>query len=149
MLRTLAIAALVALALPTLAAAETSKQDRPPPGRPAAAAPGKPLMQPHAPPPTLFRGAHPAGPGPAGPHPGPGMAGPHPGRAPQFSYHGHMVNPVHAAPFVYPSGWGSRRWAVGMALPVIFLAQTYWYADWAALGLANGCDTDRTCSWSI
>ena len=66
------------------------------------------------------------------------MVGPHPGGPPgrQFSYHGHMFNPVHAAPFVYPRGWAYRRWAVGAVLPPLFLVPAYYYAGWAALGLA-------------
>ncbi len=76
--------------------------------------------------------AHPSG-GPPGP-----MAGPHPGGPPraQFTFHGHDFNRVHSAPFVYPHGWEYRRWAVGAALPPLFLAPAYYYADWAALGLA-------------
>jgi Nickel/cobalt transporter regulator len=121
MLRTLAVAAMFALAVPALAAAEEREEHphaKPPP-------PG-----PHGPPPGAPHGPPPGG-AMAGPHPGPG--GP-PGH--QLSYHGHTFNPVHAAPFVYPSGWSYRRWGVGMALPPIFLARAYWYADWAALGLA-------------
>ena len=115
MLRMLAIAAAITLAVPTLATAQEHRDEHHPPG------PG-----PHGPP-----GPGPHGPGPmVGPHPGPG--GP-PGR--QFSFHGRMFNPIHAAPFVYPHGWAYRRWVIGAALPPIFLAQTYWYADWAALGL--------------
>jgi Ni/Co efflux regulator RcnB len=64
-------------------------------------------------------------------HPGPG--GP-PGH--QFTYRGHEVERVHINPFIYPPGWGYRRWAVGAALPPLFLARDYWYADWATLGLA-------------
>jgi hypothetical protein len=66
------------------------------------------------------------------------MGGPHPGGpgGPQFSFHGRMFNRVHLAPFAYPHGWGYRRWAVGVALPALFLAPAYYYADWATLGLA-------------
>ena len=62
----------------------------------------------------------------------------HPGGPPghQFSYRGHMVERIHVNPFIYPQGWGYRRWAVGAALPPLFLARDYWYADWASLGLA-------------
>lgn len=76
----------------------------------------------------------------AGPHPhgpSPAVVG-HPGGpgGERFSYHGHQFNRVHAAhPFVYPPGWGYRRWAVGGILPPIFLVPSYYYADWAALGL--------------
>lgn len=62
-----------------------------------------------------------------------GPAGGPPGR--QFSYHGHAFNPVHVSPFIYPHGWGYRRWAVGAVLPPIFLAPTYYYANWQTLGL--------------
>lgn len=126
MSRTLAIAVMIALAAPTLAIAENPHH---PPGKPGPAA--KPLGAPRGAPGPALRTM-----GPAGPHPGPGMAGPHPGPGVQFRYHGHAFNPVHAAPFVYPAGWGYRRWGIGMALPAIFLAEAYWYADWATLGLA-------------
>src|ERR1039458_3816229 len=112
MRRMLTIAAMFALALPSLAAAE----EHHPPGKPGGAKPG--VVRP-----------------PVGPH-GP-MGAPHPGGPPgrQFSYHGHMINRVHLAPFVYPAGWAYRQWAIGMALPALFLAPAYFYADWAALGL--------------
>ena len=108
MLRILAIAAMFALAVPTLAMAQEHHEEHHPPGKQ----------------------------GPPPPH-GP-MVGPHPGGTPgrQFSYHGHMFNPVHGAPFVYPHGWAYRRWAVGMALPPLFLVPAYFYAEYAALGLA-------------
>jgi Ni/Co efflux regulator RcnB len=63
-----------------------------------------------------------------GPHAG-GPAGEH------FTYHGHPFNRFHAAPFVYPHGWEYRRWAVGAALPPLFLAPAYYYSGWAELGL--------------
>ncbi len=129
MLRILAIAAMFALAVPTLAMAEEHHDEHHPPGKPPPGGkppggpPAKLFVQPHGPPAKAF----------VQPHGPPGPGGP-PGH--QFSYHGHMFNPVHLAPFVYPAGWGYRRWGIGMALPPIFLAQAYWYADWAALGLA-------------
>jgi Ni/Co efflux regulator RcnB len=36
---------------------------------------------------------------------------------------------------VYPPGWQYRRWTIGVRLPPVFLAPTYVYPDWAALGL--------------
>lgn len=63
-------------------------------------------------------------------HPGPG-----PGPHGQFQFHGHAFNRVHLAPFVYPRGWGYRRWAIGLVLPPLFLVPDYYYTDWAALGL--------------
>ena len=62
---------------------------------------------------------------------------PHPGGPPgaQFGYHGRSFNRVQVAPFIYPRGWGYRRWAVGVALPPVFLVPDYYYTDWATLGL--------------
>jgi Nickel/cobalt transporter regulator len=140
MLRTFTIAAAFALVVPTLAAAQEHHEEHkgPPPG----AHPGGP------PPP------HPGGPpGPPHPmlkpvpHPGPMGGPPHPPGPPpaafvhpggpggHFSWHGHDFNRVHVNPFIYPPGWAYRRWAVGAILPPLFLARTYWYADWASLGV--------------
>jgi Ni/Co efflux regulator RcnB len=46
-----------------------------------------------------------------------------------------MFRPVHVAPFIYPRGWGYRRWVIGAVLPPIFLVSDYYYGDWGALGL--------------
>ena len=96
----------------------------------------------------MHRGPSPGAHGPAaGPQHRGHMAGPHgagrPGGAGagagagagHLSFHGHPFNRVHAAPFAYPSGWGYRRWGIGMVLPPLFLAPAYFYADWAAMGL--------------
>jgi hypothetical protein len=159
MLRLLAIAAMFALALPTLAAAED--EHHPPPGAPHPAVaphppgpprpprpPGPPPGGPPRPGPAFVpRGpvAGPIHPGPAfvprpgGPPPGaPGFAGrpggPPPG-GPRFSYHGHDFERVHLSPFIYPPGYGYRRWEIGAALPPLFFAREYYYPEWAALGL--------------
>jgi Ni/Co efflux regulator RcnB len=58
-----------------------------------------------------------------------------PGGGARFSYRGHDIERVHIHPFIYPPGFGYRRWEVGAALPPLFLARDYWYADWAALGM--------------
>ncbi len=139
MLRVLAVVAAFALALPGLALAQEHHEEEHRGGPPHGAPPHPPgpparpaVVVPHGPPP----GGHPP-PGFARPGgPPPGFA--HPGGPPghQFSYRGHMVERVHINPFIYPSGWGYRRWAVGAALPPLFLARDYWYADWAGLGLA-------------
>ena len=100
-----ALAATVLLALPTLATAEEQHHST------QSHPPG-----PHGPPP----GAHPR------------FAGPH---GPNFTWRGHDFHRVHVAPFVYPHGWGYRRWGIGMMLPPLFLAPAYFYADWAAMGL--------------
>lgn len=127
MFRTIAIAAMLALGLPLLAAAQPPP-GKPPPGK-GAPPPAKPA--PHGPPP----GPH--GP-PPGPH-GPPLAGPHPGPGPgpggRFTFHGRPFNRAHLAPFVYPPGWGYRRWGIGLVLPGLFLAPAYYYNDWGALGL--------------
>ena len=148
MRRAITVAAILALALPTLVMAqEHDEHGRPaarpgaPPGRPAGRPPGPPARSfaPHGPVP----GPHP---GPmVGPHPGPmvgprsgPMIGPHPGIGgprPQFGYHGHFFNPIRISPFIYPPGWAYRPWAVGAVLPPIFLAPQYYYPDWATLGL--------------
>ena len=137
MLRIFAIAAMVALVAPTIAAAQQ------PPNQhrgPAPAARGAPRPAPGGPHPQVRQGAPARGPvvphGPAvarpvGPHPG--APGPVAGRP--FMFRGHPVNRVHIAPFVYPHGWAYRRWAVGAILPPLFLVPAYYYTEWAALGL--------------
>ena len=42
---------------------------------------------------------------------------------------------ARSAPFVYPPGWGYRRWEIGAFLPPVFLVRDYWYTDWDLLGL--------------
>ena len=126
MLRTVAITAMIALAVPTLAMAQGHEEHhpgaRPPAGAPRGPHPGGPV------------GPHPSG--PVGPHPG-GPVGPHPGGpVGQVMYHGRPFSPIHVAPFVYPPGFGYRRWIVGAALPPLFLVPAYYYAGWAAFGLA-------------
>jgi hypothetical protein len=125
MLRIIAIAAMLALALPSLAVAEQQQQR------------GKPL------------GMKPGGGGPTGGNrafvrPGGQVVNPNVGRTvvtprgpvgtariigpaggAQFSYRGHMINRVHGAAFVYPPGWAYRRWAVGAILPPLFLVPAY------------------------
>lgn len=49
---------------------------------------------------------------------------------PQFVYRGQAFERVRTAPFVYPPGWGDRRWEVGAFLPPFFLVRDYWYPDW-------------------
>lgn len=155
MRRSLAIAAMFALALPTFAAAQERHDERkgPPPGahpggppHPPPHPPGPP-GQPHPqfqqlgpqhgqiggpphPPPGQMGGPHPPGPPPA--------AFAHPGGPPgaQFTYHGRQFNRFHARhEFVFPPGWSYRRWGVGAILPPLFLVPDYYFMDWADLGL--------------
>jgi len=140
MFRILVIAALFALALPTLVMAQAPDPHRRPAARPAARPgpprppPGRPAFVPHGPP-----GRGPAVVGPRGPIPGPhgpviGVHGPVYGPG-QFSFRGHDFNRVHLNPFIYPPGWAYRQWAVGAVLPPLFLVPDYYYPEWAALGL--------------
>lgn len=137
MLRMIVIAVSLALAMPTLAMAQGNNEHHPPPGKPPSHRPSPghgptPNVKPHGPPPGM-----------AGPRPGyvrPGPVG-H-----QFTYRGHQFNRVHIAPFVYPPGWGYRRWGIGMVFPPLFLTPAYFYADWMALGLTPpppGCQWVR------
>jgi|SRR5579862_3147773 len=121
MLRPLIIA-MVMFAVPTFAVAQEHRDEHhPPPARPAprpAIVPHGPAVVPHV------------VPGP-GPHVGPG-----PGGHAEFVFRGRPFHPApFARPWVYPPGWGYRRWGVGMVLPPLFLAPAYFYADYAALGL--------------
>jgi hypothetical protein len=154
MLRVLAVAAMLAVVVPSLAMAEEHDDHHggpPHPGGPPQhpGPPGGAMAHPGPPPGPM---AHPGpvpgamgGPRPGamegrrpgaieGPRPG-AMEGPRPGGGAQFSYHGHTVERVHRDPFIYPQGFGYRRWEVGAALPLIFLTPDYYYPEWAALGL--------------
>jgi Ni/Co efflux regulator RcnB len=42
---------------------------------------------------------------------------------------------VHAGAYRYPHGYTYHRWAVGRALPRVYLAPAYYYSGYAALGL--------------
>jgi hypothetical protein len=117
MKRALAIAATLALAVPTMAVAQEHHEDHHPPQHAA----------PHGP----------------TPH-GPVVVSPHvvvhgPVVGHNWTYHGHPYawHPVHfARPWVYPPGYGYRLWAVGAILPPLFWSSpTYYYADWATMGL--------------
>jgi hypothetical protein len=144
----LAIAAVLAVAVPSLALAQEHKDEHggppkgggpphpafkpPPPHGPVGGGPPHPALKPAFIP-------HPGPPGPVGgpPHPEfahPGPGGPPPG-GPRFTFHGRDFNRVHIRPFIYPPGWAYRQWAVGAVLPPIFLTPDYYYPEWAQLGL--------------
>lgn len=147
-----ALAAMAMVLVPGLAAAQAPsgqpQHGGPPHGAPRGAPPG-----PHGPPPGAhgpgagpqFR-AHqgPVGPAHAGPPGGPVHVGPAgagvrvggpAGPGGQFMFRGRPFNRVHMAPFAYPPGFAYQRWAAGAILPPLFLAPTYYYTDWATLGL--------------
>ncbi len=144
----LVLIAAASLALPTLAAAQTPppKQQqgqtakpgarpaaRPatrPATRPSATRPSRPATRPSATRPASTRpAARPSRPS------APAATRPLPPRGGQAYHRGQTITRVHAPAFAYPRGWHYRRWAIGGILPQRFLAQTYWYADWSALGL--------------
>jgi hypothetical protein len=86
---------------------------RPGPGTPGAGRPGG--QQPHRPPPQTVR--------------------PRPPRGNQFFHRGQYVGRIHGPAFAYPPGWHYRRWSIGARFPTLFLAPSYFYQDWSALGL--------------
>ena len=141
MLRMLAIAATIALVAPGLALAQDHHDEHhqggpPHPGGPPPHPGGPaPRVVPHGPPPGAMGGPHPPGPPAAMARPMEHPMGPPPGAAARFNYRGHDIERVHIHPFIYPPGFAYRRWEVGAALPPLFLARDYWYADWAALGM--------------
>ena len=159
MRRVLAIAATLLLAAPTLALAQFGQQGGPGhnnKGAPARAAPqhvaprgpvgGNGQAFRHGPVGGNGQAFHQGPVGGNGPafHSGPIGHGPvvggpvrvGVGGAP-FVFHGHPINRVHfARPWVYPRGWGYRRWAVGAVLPALFLAPAYYYSGWADVGLS-------------
>jgi Ni/Co efflux regulator RcnB len=169
------LAAMLSLALPSLAVAQHDEDHRPGGGHPppqqrpgGGPPPPKPFIVPRGPnagPPPGAQIINPGGGGPpreremiqpgeprrgpefvrpGEPHPGPEFVRPgeprrgeevaRPGGA-QFFYRGRAFERVRIAPFVYPPGWGYRRWEIGGFLPPIFLVPDYWYTDWDLLGL--------------
>jgi Ni/Co efflux regulator RcnB len=50
------------------------------------------------------------------------------GRPPNF-------RPIHGPSFRYPRGYSYRRWSVGALLPSLFLSDTYYYGNYASLGV--------------
>jgi Nickel/cobalt transporter regulator len=113
-------------------------QHRPAPGKPGAGRPGKPSAGPVRPgKPNAGRpGAGRPGVGrPGRPGPGRGAYRPLPPRGHQFYHRGAYFGRIHGPAFVYPHGWGYRRWGIGVTFPLLFLAPNYYYNDWAALGL--------------
>jgi hypothetical protein len=115
MLRPLAIAAVFALAVPSFAMAQEHRDEHhPPPGKPGPAV--RPAVVPHP------------GPGPMVHGP---VRGPYVFRGRPYAWH-----PVpFPRPWVYPPGYAYRLWAVGLILPPLFLAPTYYYSDWGLMGL--------------
>jgi hypothetical protein len=147
MRRVLAIAAMLALWVPSVAAAQGEPQHGGPQhGGPQHGGPshgGPPRGAPHGPPSGAHGGppsgaqfhGQPGGPAHAGGPPGAVHVGGPAGGGAQFTFHGHAFDRVHLAPFAYPPGYAYQRWAVGGVLPPLFLVPSYYYTDWASLGL--------------
>jgi hypothetical protein len=141
MKRSLIVAAALGLLLPGVAAAQQPQTPEPPrPGeRPAPQAP-----RPAAPRPP----GRPAPPAPRPPAVRPPLAGrpmdrrgppvyvrPLPPRGNQFWHRGQYYGRIQGPPFVYPRGYGYRRWAIGAVLPPLLFAPSYYYSGYAQLGL--------------
>jgi Nickel/cobalt transporter regulator len=136
--RKLAIAAILALAVPSIALAAPKGKGGPGGGGGAKTAPH---FVPKGPPPKVGGTAHVViHHGPIVVHPGAGTIHPGPVVAHgPFVFHGHPFawHPVHFPhPWLYPAGFGYRLWTVGAILPPIFWSTpTYYYTDWATMGL--------------
>ncbi|WP_246263325.1 RcnB family protein [Caulobacter soli] len=50
------------------------------------------------------------------------------GRPPGF-------RPIHGPSWRYPPGYRYRRWTIGVVLPSLFLAPSYYYEDYWRMGL--------------
>src|SRR5579871_6503002 len=99
MARRLVLALVVAL-VPTLVSAQERRDQDHRFERPGGA---RPFIPPHGPPPPPFSGGPVVGaPFRSGPVVGP--------QGHLFSYRGHVVERIRIAPFIYPPGWGYRRW---------------------------------------
>jgi len=101
-----------------------------PPGRP----PRPPQPQPGPKPPTPSPGRPPHA-GPPGPHRPPPYVRPLPPRGNQFWHRGQYYGRIPGPAYAYPPGWHYRQWMIGARLPPVFLAPTYFFQGWAALGL--------------
>lgn len=52
-----------------------------------------------------------------------------------FSYRGRSFSAFRARPYVFPRGYGYRRYALHAFLPALFLSSTWYLDDWAAYDL--------------
>jgi len=158
MKRLLLVGSAVLLILPDLVLAQAS--NRLPPGATTKPGPGGPQIQPPRPqPPQPPRPRPPGNGGPQIQPPRPGNGGPQiqpprpvrpqpprpkpplprppkppkphrpgAGKPPNF-------RPIHRPGWNYPRGWGYRHWAIGLLLPRLFFATTYYYDNWWEMGL--------------
>jgi Ni/Co efflux regulator RcnB len=156
MKRLLVIAAAMSLMLPALAMAQNPPPKHGEHGKPGGGMHGKPGGGMHGKPGGGMHGkpgggmhgkpgGRPGHPGTRPGHPGtrpghPGTRPPHHGRPNnghrgEFRHRGRYYKRIHGPRFIYPPGWGYRRWSIGVIFPPIFLSPTYFYNGWGALGL--------------
>ena len=102
--------------------------------KPAKPAPGGPAIKPHrARPPHTGKPGRPPTMGKPGHRPP--TVHPLPPRQNQFYHRGSWFGRIRGPLYAYPRGWHYRRWAIGLRLPAILFAPSYYYSDWSALGL--------------
>jgi len=65
----------------------------------------------------------------------PHFARPLPPRDNQFYHRGAWSGRVRGPAYAYPHGYGYRRWDIGSILPRLLFGSSYFYNDWAGLGL--------------
>lgn len=133
MRKSLWLTAAVALLGSSLAMAQNQSprrdSDRPSSGRPDAGRPdaGRPAQPAPGPRPTNRPPAHRP---PAAARPPYGPRPPH-----RFLSGGGWRHSIHAPVFRYPAGFAYRSWVTGAILPPVFLSGSYFYDDYATLGL--------------
>jgi Ni/Co efflux regulator RcnB len=105
------------------------------PSRPQPPRPQPPKPQPPRPQPPKPLPGRPPQAGRPGYRPPPAVVQPLPPRGNQFWHRGRYYNRVRGPAYAYPSGWQYRRWTIGARLAPLLLAPSFFYQDWAALGL--------------
>jgi len=136
MKRLLLMTSMLALLVPDVAAAyQAQPQDRRPPGHPTLTRPpGHPTQTrpPQGRPPQARPPGHPTLTRPQRPPARPPVVRPLPphrpgqGRPPGF-------RPIHRPGFVFPRGFGPRRWRIGLTLPSVFMANRFFFNDFAMM----------------
>ncbi len=106
--------------------AQPNRPARPQPARPQPPRPQPPRPQPARPTPPQA--------GRPGNRPRP-IAQPQPPRGNQFWHRGRYYSRIRGPAFAYPPGYQYRRWSIGVRLPPVLIAPSFYYTGWAALGL--------------
>ncbi|MGH6980059.1 MAG: RcnB family protein [Stellaceae bacterium] len=66
---------------------------------------------------------------------GPARYRPLPPRGNQFYHRGQYYSRIRGPVYAYPRGWHYRHWGIGGILPAVLFASTFYYVDYAVLGL--------------